>query len=81
MKSFSDNLACVRNQNECSRLLLLNKITKLNSLLAVQRSKNNIAVFTGKCALSIHNRCTSHQIMCDEVTNGFGMAAYNIEIF
>ena len=44
MKSFSDNLACVRNQNECSRLLLLNKITKLNSLLAVQCSKNNIAV-------------------------------------
>ena len=53
VEAFSDDLTGIGNEDKCGRLFVFDKITKPDSLWAVQRCENDIFVFAGKCALCL----------------------------
>lgn len=59
MKSLTDNLTCIRYQDKCCWLILLDIVTKLDCLRAVECSEDNIFFISGKCTLGIYNSCAA----------------------
>lgn len=59
MKTFSDDLTCIGDENKCGRLFVFDKITEPDSLRAVQCRKDDVFVFSGKCALCMADSSAS----------------------
>ena len=81
MKSLTNNLACIRYQDKCCWLILLDIVTKFDCLRAVERSEDNIFFVSGKCTLSIYNSCAAVQLIYNEITDWLWIIAYNVKIF
>ena len=51
VKSFSDDLACVGDQDKCFRFVFFDEVAEFYSLRTIQCGKDDVLVFSGKCAL------------------------------
>lgn len=81
MKSFSDNFTRIGYEDKCFRLVFLDEVTKLYSLRPVERGKDDILIFTGKCTLCQAYGGTAAKCMDDEVTDWLRCIADYIKIF
>ena len=80
MKSFSDDLACIGNQNKCFGFVFFDEVAELYSLRTIQRSKDDVFVFSGKCALCLADCGAPVQFMGQKITDRFRVVADNVEI-
>lgn len=80
MKSFSDDLACIGNQNKCFGFVFFDEVAELYSLRTIQRSKDDVFVISGKCALCLADCGAPVQFMGQKITDRFRVVADNVEI-
>ena len=81
MKSFSDDLACIGNQDKCFRFIFFNEVAEFYSLWTIQRGKDNVLVFTGKRSLRLTDGGAPVQFVGQKIADRFRMIADNVEIF
>ena len=81
MKSFSDDLTCVGDQDKCGWFHLFDIVSEADCLMAVQYGENKTLWFTGESSFCLTGCCTSMKLMHDKITDWFWIIADDIEIF
>lgn len=81
LESFSDDLACVGDQDKCSRFYFFDIVSEADRLMAVQYGKDETFRFPRKSALRLAGCRTAVELMHDKITDRFRIVADNIEIF
>ena len=81
VESFSDDLACVGDEDECLWIILPDKVPEPDSLHTVQGGEDDVFIFTGIGAFGVTDAGAPGKCVHDEVADRFRMVADNIEIF
>lgn len=80
VKSFSDDLACVGDQDKCFRFVFFDEVAEFYSLRTIQCGKDDVLAFSGKCALRLTDSGAPVQFVGQKVTDRFRVVTDNVEI-
>ncbi len=69
MEPFSDDLTGIGDQQERVRRIFFDKVTQTDRFYTIQRSKDNILIFTAERSLGFYDGCAPVELLVDVVAD------------